>query len=104
MTTISHYRLEGELGRGGMGVVHRAVDTKLGRQVALKVLPAHATSDPERRRRFIQEARAASALNHPHIVTIYEIDEHEGTIFIAMEFVDGTPLDRLLASGPLPVA
>jgi formylglycine-generating enzyme required for sulfatase activity/predicted Ser/Thr protein kinase/pimeloyl-ACP methyl ester carboxylesterase len=86
-----------------MGVVHLAVDTKLGRQVAIKVLPAQATSDPERRRRFIQEARAASALNHPHIVTIYEIDEHEGTIFIAMEFVAGTPLDRLLASGPLPV-
>jgi serine/threonine protein kinase len=86
-----------------MGVVHRAVDTKRGRQVAIKVLPAHATSDPERRRRFIQEARAASALNHPHIVTIHEIDEHEGTIFIAMEFVDGTPLDRLLASGPIPI-
>ncbi|HET9011660.1 MAG TPA: hypothetical protein VFN38_07570, partial [Gemmatimonadaceae bacterium] len=67
MTTISHYRLDGEIGRGGMGVVHRAVDTKLGRQVAIKVLPAHATSDPERRRRFIQEARAASALNHPHM-------------------------------------
>jgi formylglycine-generating enzyme required for sulfatase activity/dienelactone hydrolase/predicted Ser/Thr protein kinase len=103
VATISHYRLEAEIGRGGMGVVHRAVDTKLGRQVAIKVLPAHATSDPERRRRFIQEARAASALNHPHIVTIYEVDEHEGTIFIVMEFVDGTPLDRLLAGGPVPV-
>jgi serine/threonine protein kinase/formylglycine-generating enzyme required for sulfatase activity/dienelactone hydrolase len=104
VTTISHYRLEAEIGRGGMGVVHRAVDTKLGRQVAIKVLPAQATSDPDRRRRFIQEARAASALNHPHIVTIYEVDEHGGTIFIAMEFVDGTPLDELVAQARLPVA
>ena len=103
VTTISHYRLEAEIGRGGMGVVYRAVDTKLGRPVAIKVLPAHSTTDPDRRRRFIQEARAASALNHPHIVTIYEVDEHEGTIFIAMEFVDGTPLDALLVNGPLPV-
>jgi serine/threonine protein kinase len=65
MQTISHYRLEGEIGRGGMGVVHRAVDTKLGRPVAIKVLPAHATGDPDRRRRFIQEARAASACARP---------------------------------------
>jgi eukaryotic-like serine/threonine-protein kinase len=102
--TISHYRLEQELGRGGMGVVHRAVDTRLGRAVAIKVLPAEAAADPDRRRRFVQEARAASALNHPHIVTIYDIDEHEGTTFIAMELVDGTPLDRLIARGPLPLA
>jgi eukaryotic-like serine/threonine-protein kinase len=102
--TISHYRLEQEVGRGGMGVVHRAVDERLGRAVALKLLPADAAADPERRRRFIQEARAASALNHPHIVTIYEIDTHEGTTFIAMELVEGTPLDRVLAQGPLPLA
>jgi eukaryotic-like serine/threonine-protein kinase len=100
---IAHYRVEGELGRGGMGIVYRAVDTKLGRPVALKVLPADATADPDRQRRFIQEARAASALNHPNIVTIYEVGEHEGTTFIAMELVDGTPLDWLLAAGPLPV-
>src|SRR5688572_10884068 len=102
--TLTHYRLEAELGHGGMGVVYRAVDERLGRPVAIKVLPAEATQDPDRRRRFIQEARAASALNHPHIVTIYEVDEHEGATFIAMEHVDGTPLDQLVAAGPLPVA
>ena len=101
---ISHYRIEGELGRGGMGVVYRAVDTRLGRPVAIKVLPPGATNDPERRRRFIQEARSASALNHPNIVTIYEVDEHEGATFIAMELVEGMPLDKVLAAGPLPLA
>jgi formylglycine-generating enzyme required for sulfatase activity/dienelactone hydrolase/predicted Ser/Thr protein kinase len=106
VSTISHYRIDGEIGRGGMGVVYRAVDTRLGRPVAIKVLPPEdADTEPEsRRRRFIQEARAASALNHPHIVTIYEVDEHEGTTFIAMELVEGTALDRLLSAGPLGVA
>ncbi len=104
MTSISHYRVEGELGRGGMGVVYRAVDTQLERQVAIKVLSAEATHDEDRRRRFVQEARAASALNHPNIVTIYEVDAAEGITFIAMELVDGTALDVLLARGPLPLA
>jgi serine/threonine protein kinase/dienelactone hydrolase len=104
LETLSHYRLDGLIGRGGMGVVYRAVDTRLGRAVAIKVLPPEATTDPERHRRFLQEARAASALNHPHIVTIYEVDEHEGTTFIAMELVEGAPLDAVLAKGPLPVA
>jgi formylglycine-generating enzyme required for sulfatase activity/predicted Ser/Thr protein kinase/dienelactone hydrolase len=102
--TLTHYRLEAELGHGGMGVVYRAVDERLGRPVAIKVLPAEATKDPDRRRRFLQEARAASTLNHPHIVTIYEVDEHEGTTFIAMELVDGTPLDVLLSRGRLEQA
>jgi formylglycine-generating enzyme required for sulfatase activity/predicted Ser/Thr protein kinase len=110
VSTLSHYRLEGEIGRGGMGVVYRAVDTRLGRAAAIKVLPPDAVVDPAgagsepRRRRFNQEARAASALNHPNIVTIYEVDEHEGTTFIAMELVEGTSLERLLARGPLPIA
>ena len=98
---VSHYRVEEEIGRGGMGVVYRAVDTRLGRAVAIKMLPADATTSPERHRRFVQEARSASALNHPAIVTIHEIDEHDGRTFIAMELVEGTPLDRLLAQRPL---
>ena len=102
--TLSHYRLESEIGRGGMGVVYRAVDTRLGRTVAIKTLPPEATADPDRHKRFVQEARSASALNHPHIVTIHDIDEEAGTTFIAMELVEGTPLDRILAQGALPVA
>lgn len=101
---LSHYRLDAELGRGGMGIVYRAVDTRLGRPVAVKVLPAEATADPDRRRRFLTEARAASTLNHPNIVTIYEIDEDAGTTFIVMELIEGTPLDQLLAKGRLPLA
>ena len=102
--TVSHYRIEEELGRGGMGVVYRATDSRLGRPVVIKMLPSEATADVDRNRRFVQEARAASALNHPHIVTIYDIGEDAGTTFIAMELVDGTPLDTLLAQGPLPIA
>ena len=102
MNQIGHYRIEGEIGRGGMGVVYRAVDTKLGRPVAIKVLAQDATADADRHRRFVREAQSASALNHPNIVTIYEIGEDAGTTFIAMELVDGTPLDRLLGKGPLP--
>jgi dienelactone hydrolase/predicted Ser/Thr protein kinase len=104
LRTVSHYRIEREIGRGGMGVVYDAVDTRLGRRVAIKMLPAEATADSERNRRFVQEARAASALNHPHIVTIHDIGEADGETFIAMELVEGTPLDRLLAEGPLSVA
>ena len=85
-------------------MVYSAHDTRLGRAVAIKMLPPDATADPDRHRRFIQEARAASALNHPNIVTIHDIDEDNGTTFIAMELVDGTRLDRLIAQGPMPVA
>src|SRR4051812_9717153 len=104
VSTLSHYSLEEEIGRGGMGVVYRAVDTRLGRTVAIKILPAEATADPDRNRRFVHEARAASALNHPHIVTIHDIGEEHGVTFIAMELVDGATLERVLANGPLPIA
>src|SRR5438093_4828029 len=87
--TISHYRVIEKLGEGGMGVVYKARDTHLDRFVAIKVLPAEKVADPERKRRFVQEARAASALNHPNIITIYDIDQTNGVDFMAMEYVAG---------------
>src|ERR687888_390445 len=97
LQTISHYRILQPLGAGGMGEVYLAEDTRLDRKVALKLLPARFTQDPDRVRRFIQEAKAASALNHPNIITIYEIGAEQGTHFIAAEFVDGLTLRQRLA-------
>ncbi len=95
--TLTHYQISEEISRGGMGVVYRAFDQKLQREVAVKVLPAELVADPERKRRFVQEARAAAALNHPHIATIFDIDEAEGVSFIVMELVRGEKLRDLLA-------
>ena len=94
---IGRYRIVSQLGAGGMGEVYDAVDSTLGRHVAIKVLKADAVGDPKRLSRFIQEARAAAALNHPHLVSIYEIGEHRGRHFIAMERVDGVTLREMLA-------
>jgi two-component system LytT family response regulator len=102
--TLSHYKVLEEIGRGGIGVVYRALDTTLGREVALKVLGPAAGRDPEQQRRLEQEARAAAQLAHPAVSVVYEIDAVEGTTFIAMELVRGRPLAALLAGEPLPPA
>src|SRR5262245_35758164 len=103
--TVGHYRITARLGAGGMGEVFLAEDTRLERKAAIKFLPANAGDEPQRRPRFVPEAKAASALNHPHVCVVYDVGETEdGLPFIAMEFVEGQPLGDLVKQGPLEIA
>ena len=102
-TTLAHYRILDKLGAGDMGEVYRAHDDQLDREVAIKVLPSTSFEDPVDRARLLQEARAAAALNHPHICTVHEVGEADGQTYIAMELVDGQALSEQLKAGPLPV-
>ena len=101
--TIAHYRIMEPIGAGGMGAVYKAYDKKLHRIVALKVLPPEYVSQQDRRRRFYQEARAASALNHPHILTVYEVGEDDGKPYIAMEYVEGQTLRQKIKARALEI-
>src|SRR5262245_53062180 len=102
--TVGHYRITAKLGAGGMGEVYLAEDIRLDRDAAVKFLPAELARDPDRRARFLREAKAASALNHPHVCVVYDVGETEdGIPYIAMEFVEGDSLDALVRRGQLPI-
>jgi serine/threonine protein kinase len=102
-TKLGPYEIQSPLGAGGMGEVYRATDTKLGRDIALKVLPADMAHDPERLARFRREAKALAQLDHPNIVTIHSVEECDGVHFLTMQLVEGLPLDRVIPKGGLPV-
>ena len=100
---VSHYKIHSKIGAGGMGEVYLATDTLLERKVALKVLPSDVTSSGHRIRRFLQEAKAASSLNHPHIITIHEVGEANSTYYIATEFIEGETLREAIKRAPLKI-
>ena len=102
-TRLGPYEIVSGLGAGGMGEVYRARDARLGRDVALKILPADVSSDPDRRARFEQEARAAAALNHPNILGIYDVGSDGQHVYIAAELIDGDSLASVVEGGPVPV-
>src|SRR5947208_2018571 len=102
-SAIGPYQLQGQLGAGGMGEVYRALDTRVGRVVALKILPESLAIDPERRRRFEQEARLAASLNHPNLMAIYDVGLDQRPAYIVTEFVPGEPLRAQIEKGPMPV-
>jgi len=102
-TRLGPYEILAPIGAGGMGEVYRAHDPRLGRDVAIKVLPSHLSSSPEVRARFEREARAISKLNHPHICTLHDIGHHDGTDFLVMELLEGETLAHRLEKGPLPL-
>ena len=100
--TLAHYRISTAIGAGGMGEVYRATDTRLAREIALKVLPPAMANDPDRLARFQREARAVAALNHPNVVTVYSVEEFDNVNFITMELIEGEPLDQLISANGLP--
>lgn len=102
-TTLAHYTIISQIGAGGMGEVYRARDTRLDREVAIKLLPADISSDADRLKRFEQEARATSALNHPNILTVYDIGTHNGSPYIVAELLEGEELRDRLDQGPIPI-
>jgi serine/threonine protein kinase len=102
-TKLGPYRLDAQIGAGGMGEVYRAADTRLEGAVAVKVLPEHLASDHQRRQRFEREARAVSSLNHPHICTLFDVGEQDGTLFLVMELIENQTLGERLQKGRLPL-
>src|ERR1700737_39878 len=102
-TKLGPYEITGAIGAGGMGEVYRARDTRLGREVAIKVLPARLSSDPRLRERLAREARAISSIAHPHICTLFDIGREQGVDFLVMEYLSGQTLAETIARGPLPL-
>src|SRR5229473_2052973 len=100
---LGRYEIRSKIGAGGMGEVYLAEDTKLDRKIALKVLPADVASNRDRMERFVREAKSAAALNHPYIAQVFEIGEHDGTHFIAMEFIDGVTLGEMIHRDKSPL-